>query len=180
MTFGPPLGDTIALIDTQQGAGLRLAGTSRVRVDRRGYAIAPYLTPYRLNDIEVDPVNAPRGVRVGTSSRVVVPVAGAIVRVAIEAKRVDGRRFRVSTTDGRPPPFGAAVRASNGDRVGSMGQGGRLALAENIHGALQVDLAASHSTCRIELDDTSDPLMAASTTSAASAVDDAPTHLRCR
>lgn len=180
ITFGPALGDTIALIDTKHGAGLGFAGMPQVRADRRGYAIVPYLTPYRLNDIEIDQANAPRGVRVTNSSRLVAPIAGAVVRVAIEAKRVDTRRFRISMSDGRAPPFGAAVRAANGERVSSMGQGGRLALPEHIHGALQVELVASRATCRIELDEIGDTLPPASAATSNSAVQDAPVHLRCR
>jgi Outer membrane usher protein len=185
ITFGPPLGDTIALIDTQHGSGLRLSGTSLTQVDRRGYAIVPYLTPYRLNDVAIDPTNAPRGVRLGNSSRVVAPIAGAIVHVAIEAKRVDARRYRISMNDGRAPPFGAAVRTSKGERVGSMGQGGRLALAENVQGPLQIELAASHTTCRIELDGGSatgktGEIGTSSAAATRSAVDDAPVQLECR
>jgi outer membrane usher protein len=178
VTFGPMLGDTIALVDTKQGAGLRLAGTSQVQADRRGYAIVPNLTPYRLNDIEIDQASSPANVRIVNSSRVVAPVAGAIVRVAMEATRVDARRFRISMKDGHAPPFGAAVRTADGQRVGSMGQGGRLTLPENIHGTLHVALAAARSTCRIDLDEIGS--VSLTLAPADPAPRDGPVHLKCR
>lgn len=180
LTLGPALGDTIALVDTRHGQGLRLAGMPQVRADRRGYAIAPYLTPYRSNNIEVDQTNTPRGVRVVHSSRVVVPVAGAIARVELETKRVDTRRFRISMHDGRAPPFGAAVRTASGERVGTLGQGGRLVLPENSPGILYIASAPGHPACEIEVDEAFDTRDSNSATAAESATSDALVHLRCR
>ncbi|MEJ0003876.1 MAG: fimbria/pilus outer membrane usher protein [Pararobbsia sp.] len=152
LTLGPALGDTIALIDTKQGAGLRIAGMPHSEVNRYGYAIVPSLMPYRLNDIEIDPSRIPGAVHLKSSSHPVAPVAGAVVRVVLAATRIDTRRLRITMTDGRSPPFGAAVRNAQGERIGSIGQGGRLTVSKATTGTLHVELAGRRSATRAEND----------------------------
>ena len=45
----------MALIEAKDAAGAMLPGSPGTRVDSNGYAILPYLRPYRINAVEIDP-----------------------------------------------------------------------------------------------------------------------------
>ena len=47
------------LIEAKDAAGAMLPGSPGTRVDSNGYAILPYLRPYRINAVEIDPKRQP-------------------------------------------------------------------------------------------------------------------------
>lgn len=47
VTFGQPLGETIALVKAPGANGVGITNQSGVKTDWRGYAIVPYTSPYR-------------------------------------------------------------------------------------------------------------------------------------
>ena len=148
VTFGPSLSDTFGLLDTHAGSGLRLLGTRSVRTDRHGFAVIPYLTPYRPNTIEFDASRAPRDVTVLGPARDVIPIAGAVSRVQLDAMRRRTRHFRVVIVDGAAPPFASTVRSASGTTLGRTGQAGRLRLDARVHGSLDLYDRSAY-LCRI-------------------------------
>jgi len=128
VTFGQPLGDTVGIVYLPNAAGARLANAPGARVDRFGYAVVPYLTPYQLNTIEIDPKGLPLDVQLDTTSAQVAPYAGAVVM--LKFKTESGRTLIVEARlkDGQALPFGAEVFNEKGISLGVVGQAGQILL----------------------------------------------------
>ncbi|TAN07880.1 MAG: fimbrial biogenesis outer membrane usher protein [Rhodanobacteraceae bacterium] len=124
VTFGQPMGDTVAIVHVPGAAGAHITNAPGVRVDRFGYALVPYLTPYQLDTIQIDPQGLPLGVQLDATSAQVAPYAGAVVMVNFKSK--DGRALiaRIRMADGKPAPFGAQVFNAKGEPLGVVGQAG--------------------------------------------------------
>uniref|UniRef100_UPI0018AC82A7 FimD/PapC C-terminal domain-containing protein n=1 Tax=unclassified Serratia (in: enterobacteria) TaxID=2647522 RepID=UPI0018AC82A7 len=96
-----------------------------VKIDSRGYAVVPYLNPYQMNDISIDPKGTSSDVELDNTSQKVAPYSGAVVKVKYATKH--GTPILVNATyQGEPVPFGADIFDSKGNSVGSVGQGGQL------------------------------------------------------
>ncbi|MBM2770322.1 fimbria/pilus outer membrane usher protein [Burkholderia anthina] len=150
LTFSQPLSETFAIVEAPGAAGARVTNASGVRIDRRGYAIVPHLTPYSLNTITIDPKGTSMDVDMKETSRQIAPRAGAVplVRFATETGRAALIRARLD--DGRPLPFGAAVHDEAGREVGVVGQASKIlarGLAEA--GTLTVRWGDDGTACRI-------------------------------
>jgi outer membrane usher protein len=101
---------------------------SGVRVDGRGYALVPYLVPYSLNTVRIDPNGIATDVQLQSTSQQVAPYAGAVVKVVF--RTATGRSALIEARDARggPLPFGADVFDAQGQEVGVVGQSSRLFL----------------------------------------------------
>lgn len=128
VTFGQPLGDTVGIVYLPNAAGARLANAPGARVDHFGYAVVPYLTPYQLNTIQIDPKGLPLDVQLDATSAQVVPYAGAVVM--LKFKTESGRTLIVQARlqNGQALPFGAEVFNEKGDSLGVVGQAGQILL----------------------------------------------------
>ena len=125
VTFTPYTSDTFALVEAKGAEGANVSSYPGVKVDSRGYAAVPYLNPYQMNDISIDPKGTAADVELDNTSQKVAPHSGAVVKVKYASKR--GTPILVNTTyRGEPVPFGADVFDGKGNSVGSVGQGGQL------------------------------------------------------
>jgi outer membrane usher protein len=126
LTLGQPLGDTIGIVSAPDAAGARVSNAAGVRINRAGFAIVPYLTPYVLNTVGLDPSGLPLDVQLDSTSAQVAPRAGAVVLMKFKSE--SGRFVLIQATlaDGATLPFGAEVLDSNGQSVGVVGQAGRI------------------------------------------------------
>jgi len=126
ITFGQPLGDTIAIVHAPEAAGAKLSNATGVKLDRNGQAVVSYLTPYRVNTLELDPKGLSDDVELQSTSQEVVPRSGSVVMARFKA--VTGRAMLINAqqADGKPLPFGANVYDSDGRTVGVVGQGGQI------------------------------------------------------
>lgn len=127
VAFTPMAGDTMAIIEAKDAAGARLANGSGLRVDPWGHAVVPTLTPFAINQIELDPKGLPMSVELKTTQQNVAPTAGAIVKMKFETDN-PGRAaiLRANGPDGKPLPFGAEVSDAQGQSIGTVAQGGRV------------------------------------------------------
>lgn len=125
VTFGQGLGDTVALIKAQDAAGAAVSSYPGVKLDRRGYAIVPYLTPYRRNQIELNPQGLSSEVELLTGSHEVVPRNGAVVMAAFATRKGRVAVIDLSPADSAAIPFGSDVFDDAGRVVGVVSQGGR-------------------------------------------------------
>lgn len=142
VTLTPQPGETMVLVEAPEAKGARVTNSVGVRVDGNGYAVVPYVTPYRLNAVQLDPNGMDKNVDLLASSKKVAPYAGAIARLSFETK--SGRALLIKTTDanGQPLPFGVDVHNEDQQPVGFVGQGGRIYLrTEQTSGTLNVSLA---------------------------------------
>ncbi|WP_081079152.1 fimbria/pilus outer membrane usher protein [Burkholderia territorii] len=126
LTLSQPLSETFAIVAAPGASGARITNSTGARVDGRGYAIVPYLTPYSLNTVELDPKGLSTDVELKETSQQVVPRAGAVPLLRFAT--VSGRTALVSArqTNGTALPFGAAVRDANGKDVGVVGQASKI------------------------------------------------------
>jgi outer membrane usher protein len=124
ITFGQPTGDTIALVYAPGAAGAHVLSAPGITVDHAGYALVPYLTPYQLDTIQIDPQGLPLGVQMDATSAQVVPYAGAVVMADFKSKAGRALIARIRTSDGKPAPFGAQVFDATNQAMGVVGQAG--------------------------------------------------------
>ncbi|WP_447591897.1 fimbria/pilus outer membrane usher protein [Stenotrophomonas rhizophila] len=125
---GAPVGDGFALIQAEGAHGAKVGYGNDTRVARNGYALLPHVSPYRWNQIDLDPSDLPLEVELLQTSQRVAPTAGSIVRVAFNAKRE--RTLFIDATDalGQPLPFAARIEDDTGRAYGAVGQGGVIQL----------------------------------------------------
>ncbi|MDR0184556.1 fimbria/pilus outer membrane usher protein [Lysobacter arvi] len=125
---GQPIGDTIAIVSAPNAKGARVVNAPGVRINRFGQALVPYLTPYQMNSIELDPKGLPLDVQLQSTSVRVAPRAGGVSLLTFETQHGRALLLRVRLADGKPVPFGAEVTDMQGLALGTVGQGGRLLL----------------------------------------------------
>ncbi|MDW9246931.1 papC C-terminal domain protein [Burkholderia cepacia] len=126
ITLGQPLGETFAVVEVPKVSGVTFGGSSSVRTDRRGYAILPYLQPYRQNWLNIDPSSLGTETEITDNAKNVVPTRGAIVEARFEAE--SGRRvqFELSGDEDGKVPFGAHAYDAGGKLLGMVDNQSRL------------------------------------------------------
>lgn len=109
LTLSQPLGDTVALVKAPGASGVHIQNQTGVKTDWRGYAVVPYQSPYRRNNINLDTTSLPDDVDITLTSQSVVPTQGAVVRA--EFKTNIGQRVLMTLLrqGGAVVPFGATV-----------------------------------------------------------------------
>ncbi|MDK9361824.1 fimbria/pilus outer membrane usher protein [Lelliottia wanjuensis] len=125
VTFGPSVGESpFAIIGAPGATGARVFNGQGAKVDRRGYAIMPSLTPYRENSVALDYKTVPENVDVMESQRTVIPREGAIL--AVDMKTIEGVPMVLIIHDenGQPIPAGSELLDDKGVSQGMSGQSG--------------------------------------------------------
>lgn len=126
LTLGPQYGETLALVEAEGAHGARLLNQGGARVDRRGFALAPYLIPFARNSVEIDPFSARGAAEIDGTTQTVVPYAGAVVRVEYPSRGGRGAILSVREPDGGGLPFAAEVFDESGRSVGAVAQASRI------------------------------------------------------
>lgn len=143
VTFGQPMGDTVALVHAPGAAGAHVENAPGVTVNDDGYALVPYLTPYQMDTIRLDPQGLPLGVQLASTSANVAPYDGAVVQVDFKTQYGRAVIATITLPNGKLAPFGTQVLDAKGDTVGVVGQGGRALLrVHHDHGRLHLDAFA--------------------------------------
>nr|WP_232482417.1 fimbria/pilus outer membrane usher protein [Burkholderia ubonensis] len=151
ITLSQPLSETFAIVEAQGAEGARVTNASGVRVDGRGYAIVPYLTPYNMNTIELDPKGISMDVELKETSQQVAPRAGAVPLLKFDTDTGRSAMIVARKADGTPLPFGAVVTDESGASLGVVGQASKIfvrGLKDN--GEISVQWGSdARSMCRI-------------------------------
>jgi outer membrane usher protein len=127
VTLAQTITDTIGIVHAPDAAGAVVdGGSNNIKVDRRGYAVVPYLQPYRLNTVQLDPANIPVDVELKSASENVAPRRGAVVPIKYETESGRSVLIKADQPNGEPLPFGADVYDAQGKSVGVVGQASRL------------------------------------------------------
>ena len=154
ITFSQPVSETFAIVEAPGAAGARITNAAGVKVDGNGYAVVPYLTPYSLNTVALDPKGISMDVELKETSRQIAPRAGAVPLIRFATDTGRAALVQARQADGKPLPFGAAVHDETGKEVGVVGQASKIfarGLADS--GSLTVRWGAdSRSVCRIAYD----------------------------
>lgn len=122
----PYTGDTFAIVEAKDAKGAKVSGYTGVQIDRWGHAAVPYLNPYEMNEIVIDPKGLPEDVELENTSDRVAPYAGAVAKIVFKTKRGIPLLILATTEDSEPVTFGADVFDSDGNTVGSVGQAGQV------------------------------------------------------
>ncbi len=113
ITLSQPLGETAALIKAPGIAGASVANQTGVRTDFRGYALVPYVRPFRVNELSLDPLSLADNVELDQTSAQVIPTRGAVVRADFSGRTGQRALIRLTRSNGQPVPFGATVRLAD-------------------------------------------------------------------
>ncbi len=150
VTFGQPTGDTIGLVHAPGAQGAKVSNAPGVRVDRTGYALVPYMNPYQLNTVRLDPQGMSLGVQLDSTGEQVAPYAGAVVLVNFKTQHGHPMIARIMTEDGGKAPFGAQVMDAKGNALGVVGQAGLALLrVKHLSGRLSVSWKGAHRVSNI-------------------------------
>lgn len=122
----PYTSDTFAIVEARGAKGAKVSGYPGIEVDSWGHAAVPYLNPYEMNEITIDPKNTSYNVELDSTTRQVAPFEGAIVALKYETNSGYPLLITSKQSNNDPLPFGAAVFDSKGDNVGYVGQAGLI------------------------------------------------------
>ncbi|WP_445116312.1 fimbria/pilus outer membrane usher protein [Acinetobacter sp. WZC-1] len=129
--FGPDQGQTMVLVHAPEAAGAKVNNTTGLSINKSGYAVIPYVTPYRLNDITLDPQDMSTEVELEETSQRIAPYSGAIAQVSFATKSGKAIYIHGLTPQGGTLPFAAEAYDSKGENIGMVAQGSMVYLRTN-------------------------------------------------
>lgn len=152
VTLSQTVGDTFGIVEAPGAQGASVLNAAGVKVNGQGYAVVPYLNPYGMNTVNIDPKGTSTDVEFQSTSEQVVPRLGSVVM--LKYKMVSGRAalIRAPQSDDSPLPFGADVFDGDGRAVGVVAQDSQIfARGLQDQGALFVKWGRDASEqCRID------------------------------
>ena len=129
MTLANQITDTIGIVEAVGAEGAHVTNSIGTTINASGYAVLPFLMPYRLNSINIDPNDAVSpDVEFKSTSESIAPRLNSVVMIRFQT--VGGRAILIRTqlADGSMVPFGASVFDAQGSEVGLAGQDGGIYL----------------------------------------------------
>lgn len=85
LMLSQPLGETNVLIKAPGANNVDVQRGTGISTDWRGYAVVPYATEYRRNNISLDPMSMNMHTELDITSTEVIPGKGALVRAEFAA-----------------------------------------------------------------------------------------------
>lgn len=151
IAFGPDNVDTMAIVYAPDATGAKVTNIRGLTINRHGYAVVPYMTPYRFNDIQLDPSSMSLNVELAESSQRIVPYAGAILKVDFETKSGYAIFIKSKLANGAALPFYSPVYNESKELVGNVAQGGLVYVrTKESQGRLKVKLNDEQQYCMID------------------------------
>lgn len=129
--FGQILGETVALVEVKDTPDVGVLNAPGTLTNSKGYALVPYVTPYRKNRVALDTSELDTRVDIDEGVTNVVPRRGAVVKASFAASRSEKVLLNVRLTDGSLLPFGTTVVDEKGIGAGVVGQAGQVLLSVN-------------------------------------------------
>ncbi|WP_193016020.1 fimbria/pilus outer membrane usher protein [Proteus sp. FME41] len=121
----PYQGNTFAIVEADGAKGAKVSGYSGIEIDGFGHAAVPYLTPYQMNDITINPRGMSTNVELQNTQGRVAPFEGAIAKIKFETNAGIPLLITIQRNNGAIP-FGSVAYDEQNNEVGSIGQGGLL------------------------------------------------------
>lgn len=128
VNFTQNQGETLAVVEAKGAQGAFVSNDNGVRIARNGYAVVGGLSPYRRNQVIIDPVGTLRNVELQVTEQSVAPRHGAVVMLSYPTIIGVPVLLRILREDGEVPPLGAEVLDAEGNSIALVGQGGRAFL----------------------------------------------------
>lgn len=128
VTLSQEMSDTVALVRAPGAANIKVNNQTGLSTDWRGYAVMPYMTPYRRTHISLDPQGLGTNVALDQTSTSVTPTRGAVVLADFKTQRGHQVMMTLRKANGDYVPFGATAKLllnegeqNNGSIVGDEG-----------------------------------------------------------
>ncbi len=129
ITLANQMADTIGIVEAIGAEGAHVTNSIGTTINRSGYAVLPFLIPYRLNSVNIDPgdIVSP-DLDFKSTSESIAPRLNSVVMIRFQT--VGGRAALMTARlgDGSAVPFGASVFDAQGSEVGLAGQDGGIYL----------------------------------------------------
>jgi outer membrane usher protein len=125
LTLSQPLGNTNILVKAPGASDVEVLNQKGIKTDSRGYAVIPYATPYRVNQVALDVTTVGNDVELDNAFVNVTPTEGAMVRATINTHS-GAKAFFMVRRNNQPLPFGALVSLNDDKGSGIVGDGGSL------------------------------------------------------
>ncbi|MGL4684664.1 MAG: fimbria/pilus outer membrane usher protein [Hafnia alvei] len=129
ITFSEPLGETVALVSAPGAGDTIVKNKNGVRTDDEGYAVLPYITAYRHNNVSLDTTSLGKNVEIDESVRDVIPTRGAVVRAKFTTHVGYRMMMMMMRPSGKPVPFGTTVSLLDATSAGIVGEDGEAYLS---------------------------------------------------
>lgn len=117
--FGADQGHTMVLVYAPNATGAKVNNTTGLSINKSGYAVVPYVTPYRFNDINLSPEDMATNVELNETSQRIAPYSGSITKVDFSTKS----GYAIYIENDTPLPFGAQVYNNKQEPIGMVAQG---------------------------------------------------------
>lgn len=128
LTLSQPLGNTNILVKAPGASDIAVLNRKGIKTDGRGYAVIPYATPYRVNQVALDVTTAGNDVELDNSIVNKTPTDGALVRATLTTRQGAKAMFIVHHRND-VLPFGTFVSLSDDKASGIVGDSGSLYLS---------------------------------------------------
>lgn len=117
LTLSQPLGDTMALVKAEKAADVKVESSTGVYTDGRGYAVVPYVSPYRRNAIRLNTSTLTDSMDIPADTRMVVPGQGALVLA--DFPTTAGQKMMLTLKSAKAIPYGASATVISGSQTSS-------------------------------------------------------------
>lgn len=154
VVFAPEQGQTMVLVYAPDAKGANVNNAVGLSVNRSGYAVVPYVTPYQMNDIQLDPKNMSYDVELVDNTQRTAPFAGAISQVNFMTKTGKAVYISAQQANGGALPFAAEIFNLKGENLGRVAQGSLAYIRTDQHkGSAIVKWGENqHESCTIQYD----------------------------
>ncbi|MFJ2462638.1 fimbria/pilus outer membrane usher protein [Pseudomonas sp. NPDC087615] len=160
LEFGQTLGETVALVEVKDTPNVGVLNAPGTLTNKKGYALVPYVTPYRKNRVAVDTGELDNSVDIAEGVTNVVPRRGAVVKATFAASRSEKVLLNVRLGDGSLLPFGTSVVDDKGVSAGVVGQAGQVLLSVGESKTYSMKWGGKASqACQIQLDISQAPVV---------------------
>lgn len=127
LTLSQPLGNTNILVKAPGASHVSVLNHKGIKTDSRGYAVIPYATPYRVNQVALDVTTVGNDVELENAIANKIPTDGALVRATLTTRQGAKAMFIVRHAKD-VLPFGTLVSSEDDKASGIVGDGGSVYL----------------------------------------------------
>lgn len=127
LTLSQPLGNTNILVKAPGASNVAVLNQKGIKTDSRGYAVIPYATPYRVNQVALDVTTVGNDVELENAIANKIPTDGALVRATLTTRQ--GAKAMFIVRHARDVlPFGTLVSSEDDNASSIVGDGGSVYL----------------------------------------------------
>jgi outer membrane usher protein len=129
ITLANQITDTMGIVEALGAEGAHVTNSIGTTINASGYAVLPFLMPYRLNSINIDPDGTvSEDAEFKSTSERIAPRLNSVVLIRFQTLSGRAILIRAHLANGSVVPFGASVYDAQGSEVGLAGQDGGIYL----------------------------------------------------